>query len=201
MKANSETAKIVGKNLRRLLSMQDKSQKDMCDALKLTRSTASSWVNGARMPSMETLDVLASYLGVTRMDLLEEPGSAKTSRAAMIPVYSSPAGDGSLGSVVRNIVINPEMDPDAHFAILVSDGEMEPTLRPGDIAIIKKQDTAADGDLVLISVNGLRPVIRRWHPTAGSTFLVTDKPGSWLTAVEPSSVRVLGKVVESRRCY
>lgn len=68
---NKEYGIIVSRNLRRLLYDSEKSQADLARDLGLPKTTISGWLNGARIPRMETIDRLCDYFGVSRSDLMD----------------------------------------------------------------------------------------------------------------------------------
>lgn len=63
---------VFAKNLRYYMELNQKSQKDLINDLKVTRSAISAWYTGKRIPRPEVLDILCGYFGVKRSDLLEE---------------------------------------------------------------------------------------------------------------------------------
>lgn len=71
MISNQEYAKIVGKNLRRIMYEREVSQTKLAHDLGLTKSTVSSWMNGYRTPRMDKIDMLCRYLNCKRSDLME----------------------------------------------------------------------------------------------------------------------------------
>ena len=63
---------IFSKNLKRLMSLHDKTQIDLINDLGFNKSAVSTWCNGTRLPRMDKVDILAKYFGVNRSDLIEE---------------------------------------------------------------------------------------------------------------------------------
>jgi transcriptional regulator with XRE-family HTH domain len=70
--SDREFAKIFSKNLRRIAYNAGKSQADISRELKINKATVSSWMNGTRVPRMESVDMLCHYFNVKRSDLMEE---------------------------------------------------------------------------------------------------------------------------------
>jgi transcriptional regulator with XRE-family HTH domain len=62
----------VGRKVRRLRRVQDLSQDDLATRVGVSRNTISRFETGARMPSIEMLEKLATALGVKVADLLAE---------------------------------------------------------------------------------------------------------------------------------
>jgi transcriptional regulator with XRE-family HTH domain len=63
---------IFAKNLRHYMDINGKTQIDLINDLKLTRSAISTWYNGKRIPRPEQVDVLCEYFKIKRSDLMEE---------------------------------------------------------------------------------------------------------------------------------
>lgn len=63
---------IFSKNLKRLMSLHDKTQIDLINDLGFNKSAVSTWCNGTRLPRMDKVDILAKYFGANRSDLIEE---------------------------------------------------------------------------------------------------------------------------------
>lgn len=70
--SDREFAKIFSKNLRRIAYNAGKTQADISRELKINKATVSSWMNGTRVPRMESIDLLCHYFNVKRSDLMEE---------------------------------------------------------------------------------------------------------------------------------
>lgn len=62
--------KIFGQRVKQELKAQNKQQKDLCEYLKVKKSTLSEWLNGNNEPSMKTIVDIAVFLGVSTDYLL-----------------------------------------------------------------------------------------------------------------------------------
>lgn len=69
--SEQEYAKIIGANLRRVMSENGKTQADLVRDLKISKTTLSSWMNGKRTPRMPKIDLLCHYFNCARSDLME----------------------------------------------------------------------------------------------------------------------------------
>lgn len=63
--------KAFSNNLKYYMSMNGIKQIDIMKDLDIPSATISSWVNGVRLPRMEKIQELATYLGITKSDLIE----------------------------------------------------------------------------------------------------------------------------------
>lgn len=67
-----EYGKIISKNLKEIAYKNGKTQADIARDLKLNKATVSSWMNGTRIPRMDSVDLLAHYFNCKRSDIMEE---------------------------------------------------------------------------------------------------------------------------------
>ena len=92
-----EYAKIIAKNLKRILYENQKTQADVSRDLHISKTTISSWMNGTRLPRMDKIDLLCHYLNCRRSDLMEEHSS---------PTYYL---DGETAKVAQELHDDPEL--------------------------------------------------------------------------------------------
>ena len=70
---NEDEFKIIfSRNLKKLMSINNVTQKKLVSDLGINKSTISSWVTGARLPRMDMVQLLADYFNVNRSDLIED---------------------------------------------------------------------------------------------------------------------------------
>lgn len=67
-----DTKDVFAFNLRRYMERYGKSRTDISEALKISYFTVSDWVNGKKYPRMDKVEMLASYFGIQKSDLIEE---------------------------------------------------------------------------------------------------------------------------------
>lgn len=75
-----EYAKIVAMNLRRLAYEKQVEQKDIADALGVSRSIVSAWMNGRKTPRMDKIDRLCAYFHCLRADIMEPYGQKRPTK-------------------------------------------------------------------------------------------------------------------------
>lgn len=63
---------IFAKNLKRYMSLNGKSRKDVSEALGISYYTITDWVKGKKYPRMDKVEMLASYFGILKSDLIED---------------------------------------------------------------------------------------------------------------------------------
>lgn len=157
-----------------------------------------------------TFDELFSQLDD---DLKVNIGSEKVKmakKAIRIPVLGNVAAGVPI-EAIENVIDYEEISEElAHtgdfFALKIKGNSMEPRICDGDVVIVRKQDYAESGDLVIVLVNGdsatckklakypsgirLIPFNQAYEPLFYSNEEIVNKP-----------VRIIGRVVENRQKY
>lgn len=207
---NSFGAKL--KSCRKDMSL---SQRELGQKIGVAESTISLYESNKRFPDAETLQKISSLFNVSLDYLL---GNAPCKK----PV--SPAGRGVripvLGRVVAGIPIEAvqeildyeEITPELaatgeFFALQVKGDSMLPKLEEGDIVIVKKQADVETGDIAIVLVNGDEATIKQVKKVTGGIMLYGFNPDVYEPhfysnqQIEELPVRILGKVIESRRSW
>ena len=70
-----DNKEIFSINLRRLMEQRGVSRQDLSKILGVSYFTLSDWVNGKKYPRMDKVEMLATYFGILKSDLIEEMGT------------------------------------------------------------------------------------------------------------------------------
>lgn len=65
--------RTFSKALNYYLSLKGKTQQDIINDLNYSSSTVSQWCSGKNIPRMDRIQTLATYLGIDKTDLLQDP--------------------------------------------------------------------------------------------------------------------------------
>jgi repressor LexA len=89
------------------------------------------------------------------------------------------------------------------FGLQIHGDSMEPRMYEGDIVIVRQQDDAESGDIVIAMVNGNDATCKRLMKYAGGISLISlnskYQPMQYTNQeIEETPVRIIGKVVELR---
>ena len=125
-----------------------------------------------------------------------------------------------LGKVVAGIPIEAitdildyeEIDPDLaktgdFFALQVQGESMEPTLREGDIVIVRRQPCVESGETAIVLVNGNDATVKQVKEMPAGIMLIGHNTAVYephfysQQEIENLPVQILGKVVELRRKF
>ncbi len=63
---------VFSENLKRYMKENDKSRREVCEALGVSYYTFSDWVNGKKYPRMDKVEKIANYFGILKSDLIED---------------------------------------------------------------------------------------------------------------------------------
>lgn len=89
------------------------------------------------------------------------------------------------------------------FALKIKGNSMEPRIMDGDVVIVRKQDDAANGDVVIALVNGDDATCKRLRKYKDGLELISNNPSyppMFFSEedVRTKPVKIIGKVVELR---
>ena len=70
--ADEEQKRLFSKNLNKYLSLFDKTQKEVADAIGVSPQTFNTWCQGIALPRMGKVQLLADYFGIGKTDLIDE---------------------------------------------------------------------------------------------------------------------------------
>ena len=204
---DEKLAKLIGRNISNLLLKRGKNQKDLCDNLGFSPASVSSWVNGTRIPKEGNIVLMAAYLGCSVDDIALNPKEAHRKRSFSIPVYArvgaGPPLEASEEIIDREEISERMASLGSFYGLRIDGDSMEPRIVRGDIVIVRKQDTADDGDIVIAIVNQNDAVCKRLKKYKGGIALVSNNPMYepmyfTITDTQDIPVRIIGKVVELR---
>lgn len=204
---DEKLAKLIGRNISNLLLKRGKSQKDLCDNLGFSPASVSSWVNGTRIPKEGNIVLMAAYLDCSVDDIALDPKEAHRKRSFSIPVYArvgaGPPLEASEEIIDREEISERMASLGSFYGLRIDGDSMEPRIVRGDVVIVRKQDTADDGDIVIAIVNQNDAVCKRLKKYKGGIALVSNNPMYepmyfTITDTQDIPVRIIGKVVELR---
>lgn len=207
--ADDEQRKIFSKNLNKFLSLYEKSQKEVATAINVSPQTFNTWCQGIALPRMGKVQALADYFGIMKSDLIEEKNQSSIfhKKGVTIPVLGRVAA-GIPIEAVEDIIDTEEIPEDmartgTYFGLQIHGDSMEPRMCDGDVVIVRQQEDAESGDIVIATVNGSDATCKRLRKYRDGIELVSNnpiyKPMFYSNdEIENKPVRIIGKVVELR---
>lgn len=183
-------------------------QAELAAKLSVNQTTVSCWETGKATPPPEMLMTLAQFFGVTVDYLMgNAPAKPEKKKGVQIPVLGEVRA-GYPMEAVENIIDYEEIDEETarrgeFFALRIKGDSMEPKFSEGDVVIVRKQETADSGDIVVALVNGDSATIKKLKRHQNGITLVpsnsTYEPMYYSNEeIMGLPVTILGKVVELR---
>lgn len=73
--SEKELYALMAERLRYYMNLRNVSQNELAEYLHVSQPAVSTWCKGIKMPRMNKIDAICSYLSITREDLMREEGS------------------------------------------------------------------------------------------------------------------------------
>lgn len=210
---DDEQKKIFSKNLNHYVYISGKQQKEIADLLQFNPKTFNGWCTGLSMPTMGKVQKIADYFGIGKSDLLEDKSTLlekERKKGVVINVLGRVAA-GLPIDAVEEIIDTEEIAEELaktgeFFGLQIKGDSMTPGICNGDIVIVRQQDDAENGDIVIVTINGTDAVCKRLRKYKEGIELISNNPSynpmefsNKEIAEQP--VKIIGKVVELRRKF
>lgn len=210
----------ISENLKKLRQKYNLTQEDLAKIAGVTNKAVSTWETGKKEPRMGAIERIANHFGLKKSNLIEDGGmdfldsdinnKNTTGETApgydvdsliMIPVVGAiSCGNGCLAyediqgyePVPKEWLSNGE-----HFFLRAKgDSMIGARIYEGDLLLIKKQSTVADGEIAAVLLNDSNEaVLKRVFRRNGILVLQSENPKYPPILSPPAEVRILGKLV------
>ena len=205
------SAKEIGKRLLELRG--DMAREKVANAAGTSVSAISMYEKGAREPDFETLELIADYFNVDTDYLLGRtvkttyiPSSALRKGVSINVLGRVAAGIpiDAIEEVIDTEEITEEMAKTGEFfGLKIKGNSMEPRIYENDVVIVRQQNDAESGDVVIATINGDEATCKRLRKYRDGIELISNNPSyepMFFSNEEILSkpVRIIGKVVELR---
>lgn len=201
-----------GQRITKLRKERDLQQKEVAAAIGMNRIVLNRIELGKRPLRDDEAVALADFFHVTTDYLLKGvTAQPRDKKGVRIPVLGRVVA-GIPIEAVEEILDYEEITPELaatgeFFALQVKGDSMLPKLEEGDVVIVKKQADVETGDIAIVLVNGDEATIKQVKKVNGGIMLYGFNPDVYEPhfysnqQIEELPVRILGKVVESRRSW
>ena len=215
--AQSVDREVFARRLRELMARSEETTYTLAEQLQMSAGTVSRYANGRMTPKVPTVEKLARIVKVAPAWLMGGDG----------PMAEAPAIDGAfpvnpthqiplLGQIAAGLPIYAEENIEGwlwtdrnhgaeYFGLRVRGDSMNAAgIGDGDIVIVRKQDLVEPGDIAVVLVDECATVKR--YRQEGETVILTPQstnPDNQVQfySLKDHTVKVLGRVVESRKEY
>lgn len=185
-------------------------QEELAQKLGLQKSAIAKYENG-RVENIKRSVIadMANILECSPSYLMgwDEPYSKVRRKGIVINVLGRVAAGiplEAIEDIIDTEEISEEMAKTGEFFGLQINGDsMEPKFSKGDVVIVRKQDDAESGDIVIAMVNGDDATCKRLKKYQEGIALISTNPAydpMYFSnkEIEEKPVRIIGKVVELR---
>lgn len=203
----------IGKNIRYLRTKLDYSQEDLAKVLGYkSYTTITKWESGVSEPTLKMTNQIADFFKISVNDLCYKDLEKTVSK----PVGQKGVTINVLGRVAAGIpitaieeIIDTEEITEAlartgtFFGLQIQGNSMEPKFSNGDVVIVRQQEDAESGDIVIATVNGCDATCKRLKKYETGIALCSTNPNYEPMIfsnqeIEEMPVKIIGKVVELR---
>lgn len=202
-----------GQRVTKLRKERDLQQKEVAEAIGMNRIVLNRIELGKRPLRDDEAVALADFFHVTTDYLLKGkvPDQNSSGRGVRIPVLGRVVAGIPLDAIEE--IIDYEEIPKSmaatgeFFALQVKGDSMLPTLKDGDVVIVKKQPTVDSGDIAIVLVNGNEATVKEVKESPAGITLIGHNVAVYTPQfysneeIKSLPVQVLGKVVEMRRKF
>lgn len=205
-----EQRKIFSKNLNYYISNSGKQQKEIAADLGISPTTFNTWCVWKIMPRMGKVQAIADYFNIGKSDLIDDKSNIigkRTKKGVIINVLGRVAA-GIPIEAIEDIIDTEEITEELaktgdFFGLKIHGDSMEPRMCEGDVVIVRKQEDAESGDIVIAMVNGDDATCKRLRKYRDGIELISNNPAYKPMffsnrEIEEKPVKIIGKVVELR---
>lgn len=197
---------MFGEKLRALRKKNNMTQVDLAKALDLDKSSIAKYESAGIIPSVDTLQKIASLFKVS-IDYLLNAQLYDINNIVNVEIIGTVvAGRDGIATyeflgVSQAININ---DKEEYKYLKVRGDSMSPQIMEGDLALVRLQSDVDSGDLAVVIIDGEEGVIKKIQKTENSISLISFNP-MYETRVfvgkDMEKIMIFGKVVKVERCY
>ncbi len=196
------------RNIKRLREEKGLSQEALAKLTGYTdRSSITKIEKGLVDLQQSKIELFAKALGTTSKDLVGWNDAVTSKNGVVINVLGRVAAGVPI-EAVTDIVDTEEITEEMaktgeFFGLQIKGDSMEPRIYDGDVVIVRQQDDAESGDVVIAMVNGNDATCKRLMKYAGGISLISlnskYEPMMFSNEeIEEKPVKIIGKVVELR---
>lgn len=207
---------ITAKRLALALSNKNMRPQDLANSSGVSKASISQYLNGSHTPSNISSGKMAKILDVSPVWLMgfdtpmkdkEDISTSPNKKGITINVLGRVAA-GIPIEAVTDIIDTEEITEEMartgeFFGLQIKGDSMEPKISEGDIVIVRQQDDAENGEIVIATVNGNEATCKRLRKYRDGIELISNNPSYEPMffsneEIEQKPVKIIGRVVELR---
>lgn len=199
----------IGDNIKKWREIRNLKQTELAELVGVSDKTVSSWEINRTEPKMGMVEKISVALNCKKTDIIgiDEKVSPSKGKGFTINVLGRVAAGIPIEAVEE--IIDTEEIPEelastgTYFGLKIQSDSMEPKISNGDVVIVRQQDDADTGDIVIALVNGDDATCKRLRKYRDGIELIANNPTYEPMffsnkEIEEKPVKIIGKVVELR---
>lgn len=205
----------IGENIKYLRSERGCSQEELAKVLGYkSYTTITKWESGVSEPTLKMTNEIAKFFNVSVNDLCytrlskSVPRTISKRKAGVVINVLGRVAAGIPIDAITDIIDTEEISEELartgeFFGLKIKGDSMEPRIYENDVVIVRQQDDAESGDVVIATINGDEATCKRLRKYRDGIELISNNPSyepMFFSNEEIISkpVRIIGKVVELR---
>lgn len=201
---------IFSNNLRRLIDVSGKTQKDVADAIGVSQQIMNVWARGKAIPRMGKIQRLADYFGVEKSDLIDEKpeGPSIPSYPNIFPLQRKRIpllGEIACGEPIfcnegRESYVEAGTDVRADFCLKArGDSMIGARILDGDVVFIQRDVELVSGQIYAVAIDDEATLKRVYYDEAAQVLQLLSEnpkyPPMIYSGERLAHVHVLGKAI------
>lgn len=179
---------IFSNNLRRLIDVSGKTQKDIADAIGVSQQIMNVWARGKAIPRMGKIQRLADYFGVEKSDLIDEKPEAPSLppypnifplQRKRVPLLGEIAcGEPIFCTEDRESYVEAGTDVKADFCLKARGDSMTGArILDGDLVFIQRDASLEAGQIYAVAIDDEATLKRVYYDEASQVLqLLSENP-------------------------
>ncbi len=199
----------IGNNIKKWREIRNLKQSELAELLGVSDKTVSSWEINRTEPKMGMVEKICVALNCKKTDIIgnDESPSLSIGKGTVINVLGRVAAGIPIEAIEETIdteeITETMAKTGTYFGLKIHGDSMEPRMYEGDVVIVRQQDDAESGDIVIAMVNGDDATCKRLMKYAGGISLISlnskyDPMMFSNQEIIEKPVKIIGKVVELR---
>lgn len=201
---------IFSNNLRRLIDVSGKTQKDVADAIGVSQQIMNVWARGKAIPRMGKIQRLADYFGVEKSDLIDEKPEAPSipSYPNILPIKTRKIpllGEIACGQPIfctedRESYVEAGTDVKADFCLKArGDSMVGARILDGDLVFIQRDAELESGQIYAVAIDDEATLKRVYYDAKSQVLQLMAENSRYAPLIYTGEtldhVHILGKAV------
>lgn len=203
--------KTTAERIKEGMELRQLKQADLVEMTGISKGALSSYISGRYVPKQNNIFLISKALNVSESWLMGNDVPINRVEPKKKGITINVLGRVAAGIPIEAVedIIDTEEIPEemartgTFFGLQIHGDSMEPRMCEGDVVIVRQQDDAESGDIVIATVNGSDATCKRLRKYRDGIELISNNPAyapmfySNEEIIE-KPVRIIGKVVELR---